>query len=227
MGLYLVEKAEEEIKNINQKALLQKALIKKNSLDKLTENSLRTRKYFVDIYNRFLNNSLSSTLLKVKENFLKFKNSLLKELKIDLINNIEKNIRKSYQNYKNFLINKLSGITPIIVKTKENIILLNSNDYDFIKNNFNKLPDSLKNNANFKISDEKIIGGFKALLDNGKISYDFTIDNVINKNSILIEKEFSTIFNESKVKDLEQNFENFIKDKRSGIEEYLKEYDRV
>lgn len=227
MGLYLVGKAEEEIKDINQKALLQKALIKKNSLDKLTENSLRARKYFIDTYNQFLNNSLSSTLLKVKDNFLKFKNSLLKELKIHLINNIEESIRKFYQNYKNFLINKLSGIVPVITKTKENIILVNSTDYDFIKNNFNKLPDSFKNNANFKISDEKIIGGFKVLLDNGKISYDFTIDNIINKNSILIEKEFSTIFNESKVKGLEQNFENFIKDRRLSIEEYLKEYDRV
>ncbi|TFF94693.1 MAG: hypothetical protein EU544_04145, partial [Promethearchaeota archaeon] len=85
MGIYLLDKAQKEIKEINQKSLFQKAEIKKKYLDKSDENSKKIKEKFIRDYNNYLNDTLSSVLLDSKEKLLKLKDGMLKELKKGLI----------------------------------------------------------------------------------------------------------------------------------------------
>ncbi|MFX0104221.1 MAG: hypothetical protein ACFE75_01865, partial [Candidatus Hodarchaeota archaeon] len=61
----------------------------------------------MESYDHFLNQSLSSTLLEGKEEFLNLKTRLMKELKKSLFNSIRKNIKKNYSNYIKLVLNIL------------------------------------------------------------------------------------------------------------------------
>jgi hypothetical protein len=71
------------------------------------------------------------------------------------------------------------------------------------------------------------IGGFKIALIGGVISYDYTIDTLINKNSSYIQMEISKIVNDSEIKTIEKDFEEFIATQKQKITNYLKEYDQI
>ena len=55
LGIYFVEKAQEEIKDFNQNILFQKAEIRKRFSDRTNESSLKTRKHLILTFNQFLN----------------------------------------------------------------------------------------------------------------------------------------------------------------------------
>ena len=71
------------------------------------------------------------------------------------------------------------------------------------------------------------IGGFKVSLVGGVIFYDYTIDNLINKKYSFIQMEISKIINDSEIKEIELEFENFIKNQKELITEYLIKYDQI
>jgi len=89
LGLHLINKAENDIKKINQQTLFQIAEIKKKNRERAEESLLKMKEHFNETFNRLLNNSLSSALIKIKEEILNSKNRLMSELISDLTNLID------------------------------------------------------------------------------------------------------------------------------------------
>lgn len=227
LGLYLVEKAKEEIKEINRQNLFQKAEIRKRYIDRINESSLRTRGHFIETYNQYLNSMLSKTLLDSKEEVLKIKNQLVEKLKNFIKNHLKDKIENSYSTYINFLIQKIKENKDFIDKHSNIIIFFNSKDFNYFNENTNKLKNLFKNAIEIKKDPHQLIGGFKVILANGEISFNYSVEDIINENLSIIQKEFSKIIADSVIKDIESNFENFIQNQKKGILQYLVNYDRI
>ena len=227
LGLYLIDKAEKEIKELNQKTLFQKAEIKKRFLERSNERSLRLRNHFNENYEQFLNQSLSTTLLKGKEKFLYLKNQLISTLKTTLINLIKTELDKKYSTYIEYLLNSITKIKKTIDKSQDIELILNHKDYNYFIKNFDKILDIFKNPVEINEDRYDFIGGFKISLVGGAISYDYTIDNLIDKNSSFIQMEIAKILNDTEIKNVEKEYEEFIEEQKKRITEYLIKYDQI
>lgn len=227
LGLYLVEKAHSEIKELNQKTMFQKAEIRKRFIERSSERSLRLRTHFTENYDQFLNQSLSRTLLKGKENFLILKNKLISTLKTSLFNLIREKIESNYPAYIKYLLNLIKNVKKSTEKHQEIEIIFNNKDYNYFIAHVDKIVDLFKNPVEINKDQTDYIGGFKISLVGGVISYDYTIDTLINKNSSFIQMEISKIVNDSEIKLIEKEFEEFIAIQKQKITEYLKEYDQI
>lgn len=207
--------------------MFQKADIENKYREKNVENSLKIRNQYIEEYNQYLNNSLSTTLLKIKERFLNLKNRLVKELTNDLYQLIKEKINTNYDNYIKFLLETIKNNTYNLDKYQEITIFFNSKDYNYFSKNLDKIQNLFNNSVEIKKNDTEIIGGFKILVSEGRLNYDYSISNLIDKNSTYIEMEFSKIVSDSEIKETEHKFEGFIRNQKLGITEYLKEYDRI
>ena len=225
--MYLVNQAENDIKNIIEQTLFQIAEAKRKNLERTRESSLRMREHFNETFTKLLNSSLSSTLLKIKEEVLKSKNKLKLELISDLTVLINDRIKKNYSDYTKFIIKTLENIKCIIDKPPEIIISLNSRDYDFFSKNPDLIKKIFKNKVTLKKSVENFTGGFICVVLSGNINYNYTIENQIKKHSSIIEIEFSQIFadSESDIKKLENNYIQFIQNQKLAVNDYLKDYE--
>jgi len=174
-----------------------------------------------------LNKSLSSNLIQAKESILNLKNKFLDDLKHELIIQLEEIITRNYSNYLNFLIERFKSSIEIIDKPPKIIILLNQKDFNAINKDRAKIENLFKNKIEIISSKEDMIGGFKAILEDGKISYNYSIDNLLIKNIVVIEKHLSQIFSEAELEKIQIDFERYIKNKKQEIKEYLKEYDQI
>ena len=227
LGLYLVEKAQNEIKELNQKTLFQKAEIKKRFIERSSERSLRLRNHFTENYEQFLNQSLSRTLLKGKERFLDLKNKLINTLKASLLNLIKEKIENNYPTYINYLLSLIKDVKESTDKPQEIEIIFNDKDYKYFIEHFDRIVDLFKNPIEINKDRYDYIGGFKISLVGGVISYDYTIDTLINKNSSFIQMQIAKIVNDSEIKAIEKEFEEYIINQKQLITEYLKEYDQI
>ncbi|MHA2184120.1 MAG: V-type ATP synthase subunit E [Promethearchaeota archaeon] len=222
-----MEKAQEEIKDLTQKTLFQKAEIKKRFLERGAERSLRLRQQFIESYEQFLNQSLSSTLLNGKEKFLKLKNNLIIELRKSLFNLIEINIEKKYPAYIDFLLNSIREVTKTIDKPQEIELIFNERDYSYFLKEHDKIENLFQNPVEINKDRRDYIGGFKISLIGGVISYDYTIDSIIDKISPFIQMEISKIVIDVKIKEIENDFEKFVKKQKQQITEHLRKYDQL
>lgn len=227
LGLYLIEKAKNEIKELTQKTLFQKAEIKKRFLERSDDRSIKQKQQFIDNYDHFLNQSLSSTLLNSKGKFLKLKNSLISELKTTLFNLIRKKIENNYSKYISYLLNLIENVKKTIDKPQEIELIFNDKDYNYFIKNVDKILDLFKNPIEINKDRRDFIGGFKISLVGGIISYDYTIDNLINKKSLIIQMEISKIVDDAEIKNIEKKFEEFIENQKERITVYLRQYDRI
>lgn len=227
MGLYLIDKAENEIKELNQKTLFQKAEIKKRFLERSNERSLRLKNHFTENYEQFLNQSLSITLLKGKEKFLRLKNHWISTLKTTLTNLIKIKIEEKYSTYIEYLLNSIEKIKKTIDKPQEIELVFNNKDYNYFIKNFDKILTIFNNPVEINEDRYDFIGGFKISLVGGVISYDYTIDNLIDKNSSFIQMEISKILDDTEIKTIEKKYEEFIEELKKKITEYLVQYDQI
>ena len=171
LGLYLIEKAKEEIREINRQNLFQKAEIRKKYIDRTNEHSIRIRNHFIETYNQYLNNILSKTLIESKEEALEVKNHLVEELKNFIKNFLKEKIKKTYSNYIDFLFNKIKQNKHTIDKPPKVIFLFNSKDSDYFNKNINNLKNLFKNIIEIKEVSNEFIGGFKVIIADGDISF--------------------------------------------------------
>jgi len=222
-----MEKAQEEIKDLTQKTLFQKAEIKKRFIERGAERSLRLRQQFIESYEQFLNQSLSSTLLKGKEKFLKLKNNLILELRKSLFNLIQVKIEKNYPAYIDFLLNSIKEVTKTIDKPQEIELIFNERDYSYFLKEHDKIEKLFQNPVEINKDRRDYIGGFKISLIGGVISYDYTIDIIIDKISPFIQMEISKIVTDTKIKEIENDFEKFVKEQKQKITEHLRKYDQL
>lgn len=225
--MYLINQAENNIKNINQQTLFQIAEAKKKNKERTRDSSLKMKAHFNETFNKLLNSSLSSTLLKIKEEVLKSKNKLMSELISDVKEYIDNRIKNNYSNYTSFILKTLENIKYIIDKPPEIIITLNSRDYEFFGKNIELIEKIFKNKVKIEKSEENFTGGFICVVLSGNISYNYTIENQLKKNTSIIEIEFSKIFSdsESDIKKLENNYVQFIQNQKLAVDNYLKDYE--
>jgi len=223
----MIEKAQKEIMDLNQQTLFQKAEIKKRYIDKTVERSSKIRKRFAKNYTNYLNQSLSSTLLRGKEIVLIIKNKIINNLKITLNSLISEKINKNYANYIKYLIDSIKNVKPNIEKHKDIELLLNSKDYDYFLKNFSKLENLFEVPVEIHEDKKDFIGGFKVILGGGLISYDYTIKNLIDKNSVFIQMEISKIIDNIEIKSIENKYDNFIQVQKNKITEVLRKYDQI
>jgi len=165
--------------------------------------------------------------LKIKERFLTSKNNLVADLTNELYQLIKEKINKNYENYLKFLLDTIKKNIDNLDKYQKITILFNSKDYNYFSKNLDKIQNLFNNSVEIKKNNIEIIGGFKILLNEGKINYDYSISNLIDKNSIYIEIEFSKNVSDSNIKEIEEQFEDFIQNQKLRIEGHLKEYDRI
>ena len=225
--MYLVEKAQKEIKEFNQQSVFQKGEIKKRILERSNERSLKLKIHFKENYDHFLNQSLSSTLLKGKENFLGLKNQLIKELLRSLFGLIKDKIEKNYSKYIEYLLKTIRKIKSFIDKPQEIELIFNSRDYKYLMENYGKIQNLFKNPVEINKDTTDFIGGFKISLVGGIISYDYTIDNLIDTKSSFLQMEISKIIDDSEIKQIEQNFNLFIQNQKTNIKKYIEQYDQL
>jgi len=158
--LYLINQAENDIKNINQQTLFQIAEAKKKNKERTRDSSLKMKAHFNETFNKLLNSSLSSTLLKIKEEVLKSKNKLMVGLISDLKEFIDDKIKNNYSNYTSFILKNLENIKYIIDKPPEIVITLNSRDYEFFGKNIQLIEKIFKNKVMIEKSEQNFTGGF-------------------------------------------------------------------
>ena len=158
---------------------------------------------------------------------MKLKNKLIKELKTSLFNNINVNIKNNYSNYIKFLLKIIKKIKKTVDKPQAIELILNSKDYSYFLQNSEKIQNLFKNPVEINKENMDFIGGFKISLGGGLISYDYTIDNLINKKSSFIQIEVSKIVNDSEIKEIDKDFNTFIQNQKTKIIEYLKQYDQI
>lgn len=223
----MIEKAQKEIMDLNQQTLFQKAEIKKRYIDKTLERSSKIRRRFAKNYTNYLNQSLSSTLLKGKEIALIIKNKLINNLKTTLNSLINEKINNNYANYIKYLIDSIKNVKPNIEKHKDIELLLNSKDYDYFLKNFSNLENLFEVPVEIHEDKKDFIGGFKVTLGGGLISYDYTIKNLIDKNSVFIQMEISKIIDNIEIKSIENKFDNFLQVQKNKITEVLRRYDQI
>ena len=144
-----------------------------------------------------------------------------------MISKIKDLISNNYSNYLQFLTERIKELVHIIDKPPKVIIKLNHRDYDNIKTSASKIKSLFKNDVEIIESDEEFIGGFKVISQGVKINYNYSINAILEKNEIIIEEHLSQEFSEDQIKNLQGNFENFIKNKKLEMKDYLNEYEKI
>ncbi|MHA1670291.1 MAG: V-type ATP synthase subunit E [Promethearchaeota archaeon] len=225
LGMFMVEKAQQEIKEIHRKTLFQKAEIRKEYLEKKTEGSSMIKINSIETYTQLFNNYLASALLKSKEKLIRLKNELLDDLRFNIHERIKEKINNNYSRYIEFLLEHINNLRNDIDNKGDIIIFLNSKDYNYFSKDLNKIEKIFKNSVIIKQDPEDFIGGFKVDLTQVLISYDYSIETIINKNYVDIEIEFSKLILDLNYKEIDDNLVKFIQLKKKKIEEYIRNYD--
>jgi len=227
LGIYLIEKAQDNLKDINRHNLFQKAEIKKKNTERVNEHTLKYRNQLIESYNQILNNALSNILLELKEKVLSLKNKLVDDLIASIISQIKEEITKNYSKYVEFLLDQIKNNSNFVGKASNVVLILNSRDYNSLVKKPNKIKKFFNSNFEFKESEDDFIGGFKTISIDGTILYDYSFDILIEKKKDIIQKEFSKIISDANIKELGIKFENYIQNKKLEIDGILKNYDRI
>lgn len=188
---------------------------------------MKIRNSFIETYNQFLNTQITIVLLKAKERILTLKNSLLKEFKVMLLRSIKDRINTNYTHYLDVLLNYIKEISKNVDSPPEIIIFFNSKDHKYFIKNTEKIQKLFKNPVILKEDSSGIVGGFKILRKNAIVSYDYSINHLIDLQKTLIEMEFSNLISDYEYKKLENEFEKLIDEKKRNIQEYLIKYDQI
>ncbi|TXT61591.1 MAG: V-type proton ATPase subunit E [Promethearchaeota archaeon] len=227
LGMYLIEKAQKKVKDMNQQTLFRKAEIKKKYKERTQEEANKIKTRLVKQYKEKLNTSLSSTLLDSKEKLLNLKNTLAKMAKEDLIKSIKEGLNSNFNEYLEFLIRSIKKEKEKIDNPPKVIIKFNKRDFQYFNENKDKLTDLFENPIELVKSKKDFIGGFIIKQKEGILSYNNTLKDLLEKNKSIIEKNLSDLISESRFKEIEMDFKNFIENKKSNIENELRRYDRI
>ncbi len=152
---------------------------------------------------------------------------MIKGLKDSLFNLIRDKIEKNYPGYITYLLKSINGLKNSVDKPQGIELILNFKDYKYFIKNFDKVAGIFKNPIEINKDQHDFIGGFKISLIGGVISYNYTIDNFIDKYSSFIQIEISKIVDDSEIKESEKEFENFIQNQKEKISEYLRFYEHI
>lgn len=227
LGMYLIEEAKVKIKDLNQQILFQKAEIKKKYRERETKNSKDLRNKFISDYNNILNTNLSTTILESKEKVLKLKNKIINNFINDLYIELQKRIESKFSEYNDYILESIENIKNRIKDPKDTLLYFNSRDFNFFNNQLKKIESIISKGVQIKEDPKIKIGGFKLEQIQEGISFNYTLDNMIQKNYSIIETKFPSIIADSDIKKLQTEFEEFINYKKKKKEDILVAYDRI
>ncbi|MFX1273929.1 MAG: hypothetical protein ACFFBP_12375 [Promethearchaeota archaeon] len=215
----MIDKAQDEIKKMNQKLLFQKAELKKKYKTDLISDIRETQKSFEEYCEQFFNDSLNSTLIELNNKFLNIKREIVEELNNEIIKLTKEKIKSDYSKYINYLIEKIKEVIKLINVNFPASIIFNSRDYEYFhnENNFKKIQDLFKSSLKIKKSPNDFIGGFIMEISKLNLSYNSTIENILNKNSSLFEIELSKIISDEKIEKIKNSLTEFINNQKIEI----------
>ena len=224
LGLYLVENAEDEIKEIERKQVLLNSSLKKRKNERIEQILNKKKKQFKDQYNSSINESTVSILLDVKNQLLKLKNKLIINLKNDFKEELALKISKNYDQYINYLIKTLKEkIDDLKVRKKKISIILNSDDYNYLNNHKGLLQSLEVENYELKKSESESIGGYILKIPEESFILNFMLENQINLETnafeSLLTNELSSL--EETFYNINEEFEKSIAAIRNKIQTYL------
>lgn len=222
--MYLVAKAEKEIKVLSQQNLIQKTATRKKYNSKIVKRINELKNKFIESNIIYLNNILSLKLSKSNSFYMNLKNYLLKKLVANLKTSLMFYIEKSYDRYIKYLINEIVESCRIAESGKQLNIELNERDFQFFRNsNHKKVFDDL--HITLSQSKDKFIGGFRIIFTEDLISYDHTIDNLIDEKRAIIENDLSNLISEVNIRDIEDKFNFIVQAQKKKVEDFLINYD--
>jgi len=215
----MVEKAQEEIKKLNQKHLFQKAEMKKKYKNNLIAEIRKIQINFEENSNNFFNNSLNSALLEISQKLLNLKLDIVKELRNKTIMEIKENIKNNNSKYITFIIENIKKFKELIKGDSPVNLIFNSKDYDYFNNekNFKKIQDLFSIKPKIIKSSQDFIGGFILELPKLNIIYSDTIDDIIDRKSSLFEIELSKIISDENIEKIKNELIEFVNTQRTEI----------
>jgi len=174
---------------------------------------------------KFFNNSLSSTLSKVKDALSNLKNKLIQKLLEEINKIINEKINANYSKYIDFLLENFKKISVFMDKPPEILIISNSKDFEYFNKNINELKKLFKNNIVLQISENVLVGGFQCVHPTINLSYDFTFKTLLNRNFSIIEMELSKMFSkfDPEIQKIQLEYEKFIQNQKSNLREIIQE----
>ncbi len=226
IGIFLMEKAQKEVNKFLENSEKLKTELEIKLLKSIDKRKVRMRQEFINQYNEIINKFKSDSILKLRESFLERKNEIIDIFKTFLLDSIRKDIVANIKKYHEFLGVKYKEMMPMI-KEEATLLSFNKRDYDFFKKN----PESLKKIflKNCQINNKVIqsIGGFVANSKEGLISFDYTLENLINKQIDFINFEFEKLFEKLEIDKIEFECENKIEELKQKILRFLEEFDKI
>ena len=229
LGLYLVENAEDEIKEIERKQVLLNSSLKKRKNERIEQILNKKVKQFKDQYNSQINESTVSILLDVKNQLLNLKNKLIFNFKNDFKEELALKISKNYDQYINYLLKIIKEEVDNLKVPNKMKLILNSNDYDYL-NNHKELLQSLQiDNYELQKSEKDSIGGYILVIPEESFILNYMLENQINLKTnafeSLLTRELSPL--EESYYDINDKFEKSIEAIRNKIQNYLEKLEEL
>jgi hypothetical protein len=231
------EMKEEGIEIIIPNKLTRKNKERKNIFkDKIPKENLKEMNFFINIMNENKEEEeeegyLTSMKRRIERNMKEIIKYLIKTKEymynwIDLIKNLEKEIKIEFENEKYFLNtrNEFKNLNEIVFPTNEELELISYNDYNlFYNNNFD--IENEKFNENNKIDENNKIYENNKIDENNK-NYYYINENFIikNKNIIIKNNKKENKFIKIIIKIIKENKEIFYKNKEEKWYYKLYEY---
>jgi vacuolar-type H+-ATPase subunit E/Vma4 len=229
LGLYLVENAENEIKEIERKQVLLNSSLKKRKNERIEQILNKKKKQFKDQYHSQINESTVSILLDIKNQLLELKNKLITNIKNDFKEAIALKISKNYDKYINYLLKIMKEKVDDLKIHKKMTFILNSNDFNYLSNHKELLKSNQINNYELQKSEKETIGGYILIIPEESFNLNYMLENQIkmhtNAFESLITEELSLL--EESYYGINEKFEKSIEDIRKKIHIYLEKLEEL
>ena len=229
LGLYLVENAEDEIKEIERKQVLLNSSLKKRKNERIEQILNKKVKQFKDQYNSQINESTVSILLDVKNQLLNLKNKLIFNFKNDFKEELALKISKNYDQYINYLLKIIKEEVDNLKVPNKMKLILNSNDYDYLNNHKGLLQSLQIDNYELQKSEKDSIGGYILVIPEESFILNYMLENQINLKTnafeSLLTRELSPL--EESYYDINDKFEKSIEAIRNKIQNYLEKLEEL
>ena len=229
LGLYLVENAEDEIKEIERKQVLLNSSLKKRKNERIEQILNKKENQFKDQYHSQINESTVSILLDVKNQLLNLKNKLISNFKNDFKEELALKISKNYDQYINYLLKIIKEEVDNLKVPNKMKLILNSNDYDYLNNHKGLLQSLQIDNYELQKSEKDSIGGYILLIPEESFILNYMLENQINLKTNAFEsfltRELSPL--EESYYDINDKFEKSIEAIRNKIQNYLEKLEEL
>jgi len=229
LGLYLVENAENEIKEIERKQVLLNSSLKKRKNERIEQILNKKEKQFKDQYNSQINESTVSILLDLKNQLLDLKNKLIFNFKNDFKEELAIKISKNYDQYIKYLLRIIKEKVDDLKVHKKMLLILNSDDYNYLNNHKGLLQSLQIDNYELQESEKESIGGYILMIPEESFILNYMLENQINLKTnafeSLLTRDLSSL--DESYYDINEKFEKSIDAIRNKIQIYLEKLEEL